>query len=232
MLIENNISGIELKSQWQLLFENSAGDRREERKVLRDLIDAYSQDHRFYHGLSHIKHTLAVISTLQGQAKNYRAIQFAAWFHDVVYHPHAKDNEEKSAAYAAQGLTKLNICPATIDAVTQMILNTKYHQAAPDDMDSQILLDADLAILGADEASYRFYAKSIRREYARLSSAEYRSGRIQVLQKFLQRSRIYYTQPMFAQYEAKARHNILLEIEALYSADIYLELTGQKFSAA
>jgi predicted metal-dependent HD superfamily phosphohydrolase len=232
MLINHNISGIELKSQWQLLFEHSVGDRREERKVLRDLIDAYSQAHRFYHGLIHIKHILGIISTLQGQAKNYRGIQFAAWFHDVVYHPNAKDNEEKSAAYAAQVLTKLNVCPATIDAVTQMILNTKYHQAAPEDIDSQILLDADLAILGADEASYRFYVQGIRREYARLSSEEYRLGRIQVLQQFLQRSRIYYTQPMFAQYEAKARHNILLEIEALYSANSYLELIGQKSSAA
>jgi predicted metal-dependent HD superfamily phosphohydrolase len=232
MLIKNNISGIELKAQWQILFDNSAGDRREERKVLRDLIDAYSEAHRFYHGLTHIKHILGVIATFQGQAKNYQAIQFAAWFHDVVYHPNAKDNEEKSAALAAKVLTKLNICSATIDAVTQMILNTKYHQAAPEDIDSQILLDADLAILGADEASYQFYARGIRREYARLSSAEYRLGRIQVLQQFLQRSRIYYTQPMFAQYETKARHNILLEIEALCSADRYLELTGQKSSAA
>ncbi len=232
MLIPNNISDIELKSQWQLLFEHSAGDRREERKVLRNLIDAYSQAHRFYHGLSHVKHILGVISPFQGQAKNYRAIQFAAWFHDVVYHPHAKDNEEKSAEYAAKVLTKLNVCSATIDAVTQMILNTKYHQAAPEDIDSQILLDADLAILGADQASYRLYAQGIRREYARLSSAEYRSGRIQVLQKFLKRPRIYYTQPMFAQYETKARHNILLEIEALDSANSYLELTGQRSSTA
>ncbi len=230
MLIKHNISHIKLKSQWQLLFENSPGDRREERKVLRDLINAYSAAHRFYHNLSHIKHILGVIATFQGQAKNYQAIQLAAWFHDVVYYPKAKDNEEKSAAYAANVLSKLKVCPATIDAVTQMILNTKYHQAAPDDTDSQILLDADLAILGADEASYRLYAQGIRREYAWLSAAEYRSGRTQVLQNFLKRSRIYYTQPMFAQYETKARHNILLEIEALFSADSYLELTGQKSS--
>lgn len=60
-------------------------------------------------------------------AKNYPAIQLAAWFHDVIYNPMATDNEEKSAEYAAKVLTKLNVASSTIDAVTRMSLNTKNH---------------------------------------------------------------------------------------------------------
>jgi len=232
MLIKHNINGLELKSQWQFLFHNSVSDRREERKVLLDLIRAYSSNSRFYHGLDHIKHTLAVIASLQSQAKNYSAIQLAAWFHDAIYNPMVTDNEEKSAEYAAKVLTKLNISSSTIDAVTQMILNTKDHQAAPEDIDSQILLDADLAILGEDEASYQFYARGIRREYGYLSGEEYRLGRLNVLKKLLQRSRIYYTEPMFQQYEAKARHNMLLEITAISSQDSCLGFYGDIYSAA
>jgi len=232
MLIKNNINGLELKSQWQCLLQslppnlpqNSLDDRRRGNRVLLELVNAYSTNNRFYHSLDHIKHTLEVITSLKSQAKNYPAIQLAGWFHDVVYHPKAKDNEEKSAAYAAKILTQLTVSQPTIDAVTRMILNTKHHQADPEDIDSQILLDADLAILGASESTYRFYAKGIRREYAWLSNDDYRLGRIDVLKQFFDRSRIYFTEPMFQQYEAQARQNMLLEIEALCSSDSYLEL--------
>lgn len=232
MLVKHNSNGLELKSQWQFLFQNSVSDRREQRKVLLDLIHAYSSNTRFYHSLSHIKQILTVIAGLQTLAKNYPAIQLAAWFHDVIYNPMATDNEEKSAEYAALVLTKLNVASSTIDAVTRMILNTKNHQAAPEDIDSQILLDADLAILGDDEASYQFYARGIRREYAYLNGEKYRLKRLNFLQNLLQRSRIYYTEPMFHQYEAKARHNILWEIAALSGQDSCLRFYGGISSAA
>lgn len=240
MLIKNNIDGLELKSQWQSLLQsllenppgNTPGDRRLGNRVLLDLVNAYSSDRRFYHGLDHINNTLAIIATLESQAKNYPAIQLAAWFHDVIYNPKAKDNEEKSAEYAAKVLNRLNISPSTIDAVTRMILNTKHHQADPADIDSQILLDADLAILGENESNYQFYAKAIRREYGWLNGEEYCSGRLNVLKKFLQRPRIYFTDKMFEQCEAKARQNMLAEIEALCASDSYLELDSENSFAA
>ncbi len=82
-------------------------------------------------------------------------------------------------------------------------------------MDSQIFLDADLSILGASPAKYQFYAMSIRKEYNWLSESDYRTGRKQVLEKFCQRERLYYTQQMFDALELKARHNIQEEIKFL-----------------
>lgn len=232
MLINKNINGLELKSQWQSLLysvqPNQLENRRLINRVLLELVNNYSSDTRFYHGLDHIKFMLEAIAPWQNQANNYSAIQLAVWFHDVIYNPNAKDNEEKSAEYAAKVLNRLKISQTTIDAVTRMILNTQHHQAEPEDIDSQILLDADLAILGADESSYQFYAKGIRREYGWLSSEDYRLGRLDVLKKFLQRPRIYFTEPMFQQYEAQARKNMLAEIEALCSPDSYLDLPQRK----
>lgn len=232
MLIKSNINGLELKYQWQSLLYSVKPDRLENRRLINrallELVNAYSSGKRYYHNLHHIQFMLEAIAPWENQANNYPAIQLAVWFHDVIYNPKAKDNEEKSAEYAAQVLNQLNISQTTIDAVNKMILNTKNHQADTEDIDSQILVDADLAILGSDESSYQFYAKGIRREYGWLSNEDYRLGRLNVLKKFLQRPRIYFTEPMFQQYEAKARKNMLAEIEALCSPDSYLDLPKRK----
>ena len=97
---------------------------------------------------------------------NFSAIQLAAWFHDVIYEPQSKDNEEKSSMYASQALTQLNLPIDTIKLVQNLILNTKHHQPLSTDIHSQIFLDADLAILGASQLDYRAYSQEIRQEYA------------------------------------------------------------------
>ncbi|MBD3562876.1 hypothetical protein H6S82_29135, partial [Planktothrix sp. FACHB-1355] len=61
--------------------------------------------------------------------------------------------------------------------------------------------------------------QAIRQEYSWLSDAEYRLGRKQVLAKFLQRERIYFTPQMFATLEVKARQNIQEEIKSLSEAN-------------
>jgi predicted metal-dependent HD superfamily phosphohydrolase len=47
-------------------------------------------------------------------AINFPAIQLAAWFHDVIYDPRAKDNEEKSAEYAVASLSQFEIPKTTV----------------------------------------------------------------------------------------------------------------------
>jgi predicted metal-dependent HD superfamily phosphohydrolase len=92
-----------------------------------------------------------------------------------------------------------------------LILKTKTHDAG-DDPDAKVLLDADLAILGANENAYRYYAQQIRKEYDWVPEPEYRSGRQQVLTKFLARPRIYhFLNPL----EKPARRNIAAEIAQL-----------------
>ncbi len=180
-----------------------------------DVVAAYSSFDRHYHTLEHIHQVLNAIATLQSYTKNLLSVQLAAWFHDIVYNTQAQNNEEKSAEYAEQLLTSLGIPLKQIAAVKSLILNTKHHQAARDDFDSQVLIDADLAILAANPRQYQEYSKAIRQEYAWVEESNYITGRTQILKIFLQRDRIYHT-PLFCKIgEQAARNNIQAEIQQL-----------------
>lgn len=123
------------------------------------------------------------------------------------------DNEERSAAVAQRHLLELKLPAETISLTTNLILATKQHQA--DSPDSQILLDADLAILGVATTDYVNYAQAIRQEYSWVPEPQYSTERAGVLRHFLQRPRIYYTAAMFETYEASARANLNHEIQTL-----------------
>ncbi|MCL1467884.1 hypothetical protein [Argonema galeatum] len=206
-------------SRWQSLLQPFRVEQSFAQLVFSDLTAAYSNSARFYHTLAHIQQILETIYMMNLQAPNLAALEFAAWFHDVIYDPKAKDNEEKSAAYAANVLTNLAIPAETIDRSVNIILATQKHQARENDFDCQIFLDADLSILGSSEAKYREYAQAIAQEYSWLSEGEYRSGRKQVLQNFLKRERIYFTEQIFTTLEDKARQNIQEEIKYLSSGN-------------
>lgn len=201
--------------QWQRTLSGFEVDQVAAQKAFNLLVEAYSSSDRYYHTLKHIYHVLKIIDNLQAYTRNLATVQLAAWFHDVIYDTKAQNNEERSADYACQLLSSLGIPFSNITAVTRLIINTKNHQAAADDFDSQVLLDADLAILAANPVYYREYANAIRQEYAWVSEAEYIVGRKQVLERFLQRQRIYFTTLMFEVGEKAARYNLNAEIQRL-----------------
>jgi predicted metal-dependent HD superfamily phosphohydrolase len=206
-----------LFSNWQHPLQSFGVDQVAAEKAFNLLVAAYSTPSRCYHTLKHIDRVLSIIQILQGYTNNLAAVQLAAWFHDVVYDTEAQDNEERSADYAFELLSNLGIPERTINTVTHLILNTKNHQAAMNDYDSQVLLDADLAILAANSVQYKEYAHAIRQEYGWLQESDYITGRQQVLERFLLRSHIYFTPLMSEFAEPSARGNIQAEIQSLLS---------------
>jgi predicted metal-dependent HD superfamily phosphohydrolase len=183
--------------------------------VFEELVARYGEDGRYYHTLDHVREVLQVGQQLQTLARDFKAIQLAIWFHDVIYDPRAADNEERSADYADQALAQLGIPAATVASVHRLILITKTHETAVADIDGHIILDADLATLGASPAQYDAYCQAIRREYAFVPEPEYRLGRAHILNRFLERPRLYHTQLIFEQRERQARQNMAREIAAL-----------------
>ncbi len=184
--------------------------------VFEQLVAAYTQPDRYYHNLDHIHHLLTILERFkQGKLRDPQAVFLAIWFHDFVYDPQAKDNEIQSAKAAQELLTKLGASIDLIVRVKQLILATQGHQVSPEDFDQCVFLDADLAILGVDSARYQVYAQSIRREYNWVPELDYKIGRIGVLENFLKRPRIYYTDLLFDELEAIARVNLCQEIDAL-----------------
>jgi predicted metal-dependent HD superfamily phosphohydrolase len=202
-----------LYHKWQTLLTSFEVEPNIAYTTFNQIVTAYSSQNRHYHTLEHIDYVLNTIESLQDKIQDLEAVRLAAWFHDLVYDTQKNDNEEKSAECAGVLLASLGFSSRTITSVNRFILSTKSHQAAPDDFDCQILLDADLAILGSSPVEYRNYAMAIRQEYAWLPEAEYIAGRKRVLQKFLQRDRIYYTPSMFQAFELSARSNLLQEIQ-------------------
>lgn len=192
-----------LRDRWLLNSESA----------LQQLLTAYSSPERHYHTAAHLYHVLCTIEQLHPTPSI--SLNLAAWFHDAVYNSRANDNEAKSADLAEEILRSLSIEPKTIAQVRRLILSTQTHQAF--DRESEILLDADLAILGADSVQYQNYAAAIRHEYSWVTAEAYRDGRTKVLQNFLQRDRIYYTTQMQAR-AAIARQNLRSELELLQNS--------------
>ncbi|MBS3029601.1 MAG: hypothetical protein HCA25_21750 [Dolichospermum sp. DET50] len=199
---------------WQSTFYLFNIDKVAANRAFTDLVAAYSSPNRYYHNLKHIYHVISTIDILQVYTQDLAAVKLAAWFHDVIYNTQSQDSEEKSADYAAKILENLAIPDNNINIVHQLILNTKYHQG--NDLNSHVLLDADLAILAAKPIEYQEYSQAIRQEYAWVSELAYITGRRQVLERFLQRERIYFTPLMFDSAEQSARDNLEREIIDLF----------------
>lgn len=204
-----------LQSRWQTLFAMQGIEPASSAAVFADLAARYEEPHRAYHNLRHLRQVLETIDSLRKQASDVTAIELAGWFHDVIYDPRGKENEEQSALYAERALRYLGMLDDTILRVKELILLTKTHTAPPGDIDAMILLDADLAILGAPEAEYRRYAAAIRQEYAHVKDEDFRQGRRSVLELFLNRKRLFLTDVMLQQMEQRARENLRREVTAL-----------------
>jgi predicted metal-dependent HD superfamily phosphohydrolase len=140
-------------------------------------------------------------------------VELAGWFHDAIYLPGAQDNELRSAALAERFLADLQLPRTHRAEVQRLILITQNHRTEPEDADGQVLIDADLASLGASPAVYRRQVLAIRDEYGNVDDETFRQGRIWLLQRFLRWDHIYYTPLMRAEREAQARANLQRELE-------------------
>jgi predicted metal-dependent HD superfamily phosphohydrolase len=189
-----------------------SGDKA--KNVFESLAIRYSEPGRHYHNLDHVRHVLNTAAILcDGPIE--AVLELAIWFHDAVYDPRAKDNEEKSAVLAIKDLNSLAVGDERCSEVARLVRLTQTHLTTFGDRLGQILLDADLAILGADSATYECYAAAIRREFAWVPEVAYRRGRQAVLAQFLKRPQLYFSSWLHPQIEAQARHNLRCEIDFL-----------------
>lgn len=205
----------ELEAAWRELARRAGVTDGSVEAIFQDLCRRYSEPGRAYHNLGHIAAMLNTVSDFGSTVHDDAALRLAIWFHDAVYDSRRVDNEEQSAVYAADLLSRAGASLPLLPAVERLILATKTHQAPPDDTDCQLLLDADLAVLGSSAADYDRYAQAIREEYAWVPEDDYCAGRRRVLEGFLERERLYYTARLFEQREQAARANLRREIEWL-----------------
>lgn len=141
-------------------------------------------------------------------------LKFAIWFHDVVYDPKARDNEEQSAALFESTLGGHLDDDITKDVV-RLILATDHGREKTGMEDEDLMRDIDLTILASSEEEYREYALAIRKEYAHVPDEDFRKGRSAVLERFL-KGPIFAT-GSFSNLESVARRNLESERNGLIS---------------
>jgi predicted metal-dependent HD superfamily phosphohydrolase len=143
--------------------------------VAAELVARWSEPHRHYHDLTHLR---AVLDHVDAEP----VAALAAWGHDAIYDPRSPANEERSAQLMASLLAR---CGIPSGEVMRLIRLTAGHRVDPGDRLGALLAEADLEILAAPWPRYQSYVDGVRAEYAHVPEELWRVGRAAVLEGLL-----------------------------------------------
>lgn len=175
---------------------------------LRDaLLAGYAQPHRKYHTLQHLEEVLSLFDGVRWLAARPAEVEAALWFHDAVYDLNRHDNESRSADWAQRALLEGGVPAEAADRVHGLVMATR-HDIEPAGDDARLLVDIDLAILGAGRARFDEYERQIRDEYGHVPDLVFKEKRHAILRGFLARPRIFGTGHFHAGLEDAARANL------------------------
>lgn len=170
------------------------------------LVAAYTGDDRYYHNTDHIEKCLDELYAAEDYTVYPREVELALWFHDAIYDPLSSDNEHKCAEWVASFLGTYRAPQEVISRVVGLIRATR-HTGTVQTQDESILVDIDLLVLGSDRGTYDAFEAGIRKEYEKVPIVIYNEERAKVLDRFLQRPKIYFN-GVFANCEEQARANL------------------------
>jgi len=186
--------------------------------VMNDLKVRYAEPQRAYHTWAHISDMLEQFAANRALIKQPSAFKMAVLFHDAIYNPRSASNEADSAALMRERM-KDRASEQDVMCAQELILATQKHMTETTRTDfiedARLFLDIDLSILGADEARFKAYDAAIRKEYSFVPIEEYCARRSEILQRFLDRPRLYFTDHYHDRLEASARSNLRRTIAAL-----------------
>lgn len=179
-----------------------------------ELVARWSEPHRRYHTLDHLRAVLAAVDELAADAGDLEAVRLAAWFHDAVYDGRPGWDEERSAQLAQARLPRCGVPASRVAQVARLVRMTATHD--PSDADGYVLCDADLAVLASP--GYDAYTRAVRQEYRHVPDDLFRIGRADVLTKLLAVPRLYRTDAAYEKWERAARENVAAELAVLSAA--------------
>jgi predicted metal-dependent HD superfamily phosphohydrolase len=204
----------ETELELELAWRQHIGD---DAQLLGRLLQRHREKQRRYHTATHVAWVIRHIEELIDlePVDHHDEIIAAAFYHDAIYEPTHPANERASARLARRDLATLGWSQERAERVAAMIEATEHGATDSPTGDTAILLDADLAILGADPATYATYVSAIRVEYRHVDDDGWRAGRTAVLQGFLDRPTIFTTPTGRARWESDARVNLAEELAGL-----------------
>jgi predicted metal-dependent HD superfamily phosphohydrolase len=183
-------------------------------EIFQDLIARYSEPHRKYHTMQHLDECFDKLQEIRAAAVHPNEIELALWFHDAIYDVKRQDNEERSADWARSTALATGLSISIAERVRALVMATR-HDAMPNHVDEQILVDVDLSILGAKPDRFDEYERQVREEYHWIPDLLFEAKRRRVLTQFLERSKIFSTEQFLISYEAQARTNLQRSIKKL-----------------
>src|SRR5690554_4406137 len=148
------------QNRWQTLM--SAMGLPPSKECYDALHAAYSEKRRFYHTVDHIDAMLTHVDGVKDIAERPEELELAIWFHDAIYKPLSKTNELDSANWAQAFLASHGYGEAGIARVHNLIM-AMLHNGSVKSHDAQLIVDIDLAILGALPAVYDQFERNVRR---------------------------------------------------------------------
>ncbi|MEH0110486.1 DUF4031 domain-containing protein [Tersicoccus sp. MR15.9] len=197
-----------LRHRWDVLLPG-------QRRLGEELLSRWGEPHRRYHDVRHLLACLNALGALEYGGEDFgalpRSVWLAAWFHDAVYRGVAGEDEEQSAQLAERTLTAAGLDDAEVAEVARLVRLTAGHAPGDDDAAGRVLCDADLAVLGRDEAGYRSYLADVRAEYAHLSDEVFATGRQVVVEHLLALDPLFHTRLGKQRWEEAARRNLAEE---------------------
>lgn len=203
----------QLESEWRK--DAARFSASEAPQIFDNLIARHSEPQRHYHGLSHLTALLDLLAKHAPHVQPGSPNRLAVWWHDAVYNPTAKDNEQQSAVLARDHLARLGSPPDLVEDVAAIIIATKNHWVGPSLGAYDLFLDADIAILGAPPAIYDSYTAAVRKEYAWAPDDAFRAGRSAFLINALTWPRLFRTDTFETAYANQARANMRRELTSL-----------------
>ncbi|NER17354.1 HD domain-containing protein [Spongiivirga citrea] len=204
---------MDLKDRYYSLLFNSNVPDDLITKLWNELKLAYTEAFRKYHNLDHLSELFSYYEIYKNEIEHQEELQWAIFYHDIVYNIWKKDNELKSAEKAEQILRRSLHYSTGVGRIYNLILSTKTHEAKTND--EAYMIDFDLAILGQSAEVYNKYANKIRKEYSMVPMPLYRKGRKRVLKQFLEKQQIYQTEMFISKYEEQAKVNLNQELNTL-----------------
>ena len=199
-------------NQWQKLMQSC--EFTDNTETYNALLVAYTHKTRHYHSSKHIDACLHHLDKVRYLTLYPSEVELALWFHDAIYVARKSNNELESANWAKAFLVKNSAESEVIERVFNLVMAT-LHCAPTRTLDESLLVDIDLSILGSAEEIYNEFETAIRLEYKWVPYFLYKRKRIELLQGFLNRERIYTHNYFYDALEVQARMNIKRSIAML-----------------
>lgn len=148
------------------------------------LLSMWNESQRFYHNLDHLNKLLDDINEKYGHLsseKELDKLKLTALFHDIVYDPQSKTNEEDSAEFF------VSLCgdksDKDIQDIKQAILDTKTHESTSGL--SEKFNKLDMSVVEGDYDDLIKWEQGIKNEYSFVGPEAYKEGRLAFLESLL-----------------------------------------------